>query len=531
MLFLAFAARAAGAPFVIGTGEHPDVSVDATGVAYIAWTGAETGNPAHFCRLPRGAAACDIASVLPPPPGVTGSTTRPVVQVTGSRVSVLHYTYGSSNQITLYQSADGGASFASRTVGGNVPIYGSAAGPGDTISVVTSADGRGTVFQNVPLAGGAAATFATLDVSRPYYGAVGLDGQLPVVIAESGASIGAFRRLVSGDPNAEANWSAPADIGYLDYPRLAGGPLGLFALAGDEAGGMFVRRFDGTTFGARVAVSPGDASESALVQDAGGRMHAVFPRLDASGYHGVHAVSDDGVTWSLSELDAQPFDEQGAMRVSAAADHIGVAVWRAAGQQIKVAAFAAQAPAVVQPPPPPPVAADPVPEFGKTVVLRPVSGTVRVRIPPSSRFVPLTTLDDVPLGATIDAKGGRVELRSVPSRSGAVETVQLYDGMFKVTQSRGITDFALNEPLAPCSKRGHAAASKPKKRKLWGNGKGKFRTSGKYAAATVRGTRWLVTDQCSGTTVRVAQGSVSVRDKVKRRSVVVRAGKSYTARR
>ena len=135
---------------MIGTGETPDVAVDAAGVAYIAWTGTEPGNPAHFCRLPRGAAACDVASVLPAPVGTTGSTTRPVVHVTGARVSVLHYTYGQSNQITLYQSADGGGSFASRTVGGNVPIYGSAYGPGDTISVVTSADGRGTLFQNLP---------------------------------------------------------------------------------------------------------------------------------------------------------------------------------------------------------------------------------------------------------------------------------------------------------------------------------------------------------------------------------------------
>ena len=72
-----------------------------------------------------------------------------------------------------------------------------------------------------------------------------------------------------------------------------------------------------------------------------------------------------------------------------------------------------------------------------------------------------------------------------------MQTVQLYQGIFIVTQVGSITDFALNEPLAPCSKRGRAAASKPKSRKLWGDGKGKFRTSGKYAAATVRGTRWL----------------------------------------
>ncbi len=47
--------------------------------------------------------------------------------------------------------------------------------------------------------------------------------------------------------------------------------------------------------------------------------------------------------------------------------------------------------------------------------------------------------------------------------------------------------------------RSAAADAKKKKKgpksvlgKLWGSGKGKFRTSGKYSSATVRGTIWLV---------------------------------------
>ena len=36
---------------------------------------------------------------------------------------------------------------------------------------------------------------------------------------------------------------------------------------------------------------------------------------------------------------------------------------------------------------------------------------------------------------------------------------------------------------------------------------GKFRTSGKYSAATVRGTKWLVQDSCAGTLTRVAAPS------------------------
>ena len=105
--------------------------------------------------------------------------------------------------------------------------------------------------------------------------------------------------------------------------------------------------------------------------------------------------------------------------------------------------------------------------------------------------------------------------------------------MFKVTQSATTTDLTLNEPLASCAKKKTARAAaktKPKTRKLWGDGKGKFRTRGQYSAATVRGTKWLVQDSCAGTLTRVTQGVVSVRDQVKKKTLTLRAGKRYLAK-
>ena len=67
-------------------------------------------------------------------------------------------------------------------------------------------------------------------------------------------------------------------------------------------------------------------------------------------------------------------------------------------------------------------------------------------------------------------------------------------------------------------------------RHLWGSGHGSFRTKGTYSAATVRGTKWLVQDSCAGTLTRVAQGVVSVRDTVRRKTITLRAGKHYLAR-
>jgi hypothetical protein len=67
-------------------------------------------------------------------------------------------------------------------------------------------------------------------------------------------------------------------------------------------------------------------------------------------------------------------------------------------------------------------------------------------------------------------------------------------------------------------------------RRVWGNGTGRFRTSGRYAAATVRGTVWLTEDRCDGTLIYVRRGIVTVFDRVRGRTVVLRAGQGYLAK-
>ena len=49
-------------------------------------------------------------------------------------------------------------------------------------------------------------------------------------------------------------------------------------------------------------------------------------------------------------------------------------------------------------------------------------------------------------------------------------------------------------------------------RKLWGDGKGTFRTDGQFSSATVRGTSGSCIDRCAGTLTQVVRGSVTVRD-------------------
>ena len=144
----------------------------------------------------------------------------------------------------------------------------------------------------------------------------------------------------------------------------------------------------------------------------------------------------------------------------------------------------------------------------------------------------LNAAQGIPLGSTVDSRDGTVLITAQQRPGAKPQSAEFFDGIFKLTQTRTTTDLTLNEALAPCSTKGHAAAAakKPKSRKLWGNGSGSFRTRGQYSAATVRGTEWLVQDSCSGTLTRVKHGVVSVRDDVRHRTILLRAGKRYLAR-
>jgi VCBS repeat protein len=175
----------------------------------------------------------------------------------------------------------------------------------------------------------------------------------------------------------------------------------------------------------------------------------------------------------------------------------------------------------------------PPPVAGKNVNVEPVSGTVKIKRPGRKRFVTLTAEAQIPVGSTVDTRSGRISITAAQG-GGATATADFFDGLFKLTQSKGskpLTTLTLTERLS-CPRNGtaSAAAKKKKKRKLWGDGSGRFRTKGKHSAATVVGTKWLVEDRCRSTLTRVVRGRVKVRDFAKRKTVTVRAGKRYTAR-
>jgi hypothetical protein len=179
------------------------------------------------------------------------------------------------------------------------------------------------------------------------------------------------------------------------------------------------------------------------------------------------------------------------------------------------------------------------PVLFKSVNVVPVSGTVKVKLPGTKTFILIQDATNVPLGTIVDVTHGVVQIVSAKDAHGGTQTGTFYGGLFKIVQLAGkppITELVLvGGNFKVCSARAAAvvvsAAEKSKRvvRKLWGNAKGSFRTKGRYASATIRGTKWLTADRCDGTLVRVAQGSVTVRDLVKRRSLILRAPHQYLA--
>src|SRR4051812_14758987 len=202
------------------------------------------------------------------------------------------------------------------------------------------------------------------------------------------------------------------------------------------------------------------------------------------------------------------------------------------------------APASATAPAPTAVPAAPTaPEVGVAIAVAPIAGTIVVRTTPDAPAVPITQLSVVPAGAHVDARHGTVRLVAAIDAQGHTQAASFRGGVFAVRQvagGGGMTRIVLvggsfagcrATAARPALAQARAAAKRrPPIRRLWAaDHHGRFQTSGRGSVATVRGTRWLTEDSCDGTTTRVGAGAVSVYDRGRHRSVVVRAGQAYLA--
>jgi hypothetical protein len=197
--------------------------------------------------------------------------------------------------------------------------------------------------------------------------------------------------------------------------------------------------------------------------------------------------------------------------------------------------------------PPPTTTVAPPAEHVSSDIAR-SSGRVLIRLPGSTTYVSLTTATNVPLGTFVDARAGHVTVEVAIAAAGDTQTGTFYGGRFQILQTAGANPVANmrlfggtfhgkapkdDTPSGPAGARAARAKAKAKKkptpvRHLWGDVHGNFRTTGRGASASVRGTQWKLTDYPTWTSVHVERGSVAVRDFHRHRTVLVTTGHTYT---
>jgi uncharacterized repeat protein (TIGR01451 family) len=129
-------------------------------------------------------------------------------------------------------------------------------------------------------------------------------------------------------------------------------------------------------------------------------------------------------------------------------------------------------------------------------------GTFSSSQPTARRRTASATADNLPAAFTVDQ-----------AATGGATTLTLTGGDFSVCSSPRALSAPKQTPV----------------RQLWGSAKGNFTSKGRYAAATVRGTIWLVQDRCDGTLTQVVDGVVAVADSTLGKTMIVTAGGTYFA--
>jgi hypothetical protein len=192
---------------------------------------------------------------------------------------------------------------------------------------------------------------------------------------------------------------------------------------------------------------------------------------------------------------------------------------------------------------------------GQTFNIAPVSGLVLVFI--HGHLVPLTQIEQLGPGVAIDSRHGTFQLTTATGGGGTAhdaaaqgkpaktQTGQFGGAVVRLHQVKGGANRGLTTVMmvlsafkgapsqalcnAPAGDAHAAKLSTKTLQLLHASAHGKFSTSGRYSAATVRGTVWTMAARCDGTLTRDITDSVVVTDFVRHKTVVLHAGQSYLA--
>jgi hypothetical protein len=188
---------------------------------------------------------------------------------------------------------------------------------------------------------------------------------------------------------------------------------------------------------------------------------------------------------------------------------------------------------------PPPVGG---PASGATIVIAPTNA--RVLVAPGTTQAPSTdpvlqaqlrSTVELPVGTTIDATAGTVAIDAVtttPEGPGNIGHATVNGGVFTVGQDPAVgavPTLTLVPRPRPCLAAATTARLAAPDATMHIRARGRFRTVAGYGRGAGRGTEWIMRDRCDGTSFRVLEGVVLVRDFRRRKTFAVRAGRCYLA--
>jgi hypothetical protein len=365
LLGLATAAAPAGAqvtpppglgvePFVLSPSAaavKPNVAVDDLGTGHFVWEENVNGGDdvLHYCRIPRGATACQAAQQFALP---KEAFDRPAVFTPGPGQVIL-LTYRCCNEaVFAVISADGGSTFAPPKQVGDLNIGDAAYGPGtNAVSVVNDVSG-GVSFQAMPLTGPPVTAKARVGdgggaAFRGYDGSVGFPTANAPITAFDDLTNGFLRVWGgSGDVNDLATWKPAQPLGVIEDLRMVSGPKGVFLMGKEEltpgaTDDVYVmRRYDPTTetFGPSTRISDPKLETDVIFrdawEDAGGNVAAAWVAnhsyLKTKTQDPIHyrVSTDGGKSWKPERtLVADTSDRAFNLQMGAAADGGGFLVW------------------------------------------------------------------------------------------------------------------------------------------------------------------------------------------------------------
>jgi Ca2+-binding RTX toxin-like protein len=161
-------------------------------------------------------------------------------------------------------------------------------------------------------------------------------------------------------------------------------------------------------------------------------------------------------------------------------------------------------------------------ELGLPAMHRLVPLLYSVMLPSGYRRRPAPTLDVTGCGVRLTATPGQGRTASAAVSGGAVTVDQ--------TTGRRVTTMLTLKPPSCVAGSRSAGASTHWRRVRVTSRRGRWRVRGSYSIGASYGTDWTTVERCSSTTTIVRSGRVQVYDRVKRRTVTVRAGHKYVSR-